>query len=139
METLAVYDINNYLKYHEDVIEVAGKEMEFYPYVGYGDENAPFVIYYLYHGIPSVEAYWNRHDNVRYCIYDVDIHRGLLIAEAFIDLLAKGDYISSPEGKEGTDVRLLSTYFVGSTVSEPSEKEGYYQVDLDFRIYYVKK
>lgn len=139
MDVLAVYDINDFLQSDSEVVEIAGKTMPFFPYVGYGDEDAPFVVYYMTHGVPRVEAYWNRHDNVRYCIYDVDVHRGLLIAERFIDLLSKGDFIASSDGKEGTDVRLLSTYFVGSSVLEPGEKEGFYQIDIDFRIYYVKR
>lgn len=137
--TPAVYDLNNYLKDHPDVVEVSGKEVDFYPIVGYGEEEAPFVIYLANPGIPSVEAFWNRYDAVTYSIYDSDIDRIFKLTEVFLDLLAKGDEISQSTGVEGTSVRILSTFYVDSNLEEAMEKDGWFRMTLNFILYYVIK
>lgn len=134
---IAAYDINNYLKADSTVQSIAGKTMNFFPIVGDGSETAPFVVYTVSNSIPTPEAWWNRYDAITYSIYDTNIDRMLQIGERFIYLLSKGDEISQSSGKEGTDVRLLSTYFVGSTLQDAIEKDGWFTMNLEFIIYFV--
>ena len=133
----AAYEINNYLKADSTVQSIAGKTMNFFPIVGDGSETAPFVVYTVSSSIPTPEAWWNRYDAITYSIYDTNIDRMLQIGERFIYLLSKGDEISQSSGKEGTDVRLLSTYFVGSTLQDAIEKDGWFTMNLEFIIYFV--
>jgi hypothetical protein len=137
MMTPAVYDLNNFLKNHPDVQEIAGTSLDFYPIVGYGEENPPFVVYIANPNIPSLEAFWNRYDVITYTIYDSNIDRLFKITEKFLDLLAKGDEISQPGGADGTSVRILSTYFVDSDLEEAMEKDGWFKMTLNFILYYV--
>lgn len=133
--TISVYDVNQFLKNDTELQTIAGKEMNFFPVIGYATEPPPFVIYYFYPSIPSVEAYWNRFDNIRYSIYDIDVDRMFKIAERMIYLLGRGDTVSQTGGIESVNHRFKSAIFVGSSVLEPLEKEGWYQMDLDFRLY----
>jgi hypothetical protein len=133
--TISIYDVNNFLKDDATLQSIAGKTMNFFPVIGYGTEAPPFVVYYFYPSIPSVEAFWNRYDNVRYSIYDSDADRLFKIAERFIYLLGRGDTVSQSGGIESENHRFKSSIFVGSSILEPLEKEGWYQMDLDFRIY----
>lgn len=139
ISTLAVYDINNYLSSDSTLQTIAGKTMSFFPIIGGGDENAPFVVYIVNHNIPSVEAWWNRYDSLSYAVYDTNIDRLLRIGERMIEMLSKGDVISESGGKEGTDVRLFSTSFDGSSLGEAIEKDGWFTMILDFTVYYVVK
>ena len=139
VSTLAVYDVNNFLKADSTLQSIAGKTMSFFPIIGSGSETAPFVVYFISHQIPNVESWWNRFDIVSYTVYDTDIDRLLRIGERVIELLSKGDAISDSGGKEGTDVRLFSTYFEGSSVGEAIERDGWFTMNLDFRIYYAVK
>jgi hypothetical protein len=139
ISTLAVYDINNFLKADSTLQTIAGKELPFFPIVGAGSETAPFVVYFISKNIPSVEAWWNRYDSVSYTVYDTDIDRLFRIGERMIELLSKGDAISDSGGKTGTDVRLFSTYFDGSEVAEAIERDGWFTMILDFTIYYAAK
>lgn len=132
---ISVYDINSYLKNDSGLANIAGKEINFFPAQGYGDEPAPFIVYFYYPFIPSVEAYWNRYDTVRYAIYDNDVDRLFQIAERIIELLGKADQIQG--NVPSSNVRVLSTYLASSNFSEPLEKEGWYQMDLDFSVYSV--
>jgi hypothetical protein len=133
--TISVYDVNDFLKNDATLTSIAGKEMNFFPVIGYGEETPPFVVYYFYPSIPSVEAFWNRYDNVRYSIYDSDVDRLFKISERFIFLLGRGDTVSQNGGIESENHRFKASMFVGSTLLEPLEKAGWYQMDLDFRIY----
>lgn len=135
---ISVYDINEYLRNDSDLANIAGKTMNFFPVVGYASETAPFVIYFYNPGIPSVEAFWNRFDTIRYSIYDSDADRLFQIAERFIDILGSGDTVQKPGGIAPDNVRVLSSQLLSSTVIEPIEKEGWYQMDLDFSVYSVK-
>ena len=139
ISTLAVYDINSHLSADSSLQTIAGKTMSFFPIIGGGDETAPFVVYFLNQEIPSVEAWWNRVDTVSYTVYDTDIDRLLRIGERIIEMLSKGDAISDSGGKEGSDVRLFSTQFTGSTVGEAIERDGWFTMVLDFRILYAAK
>jgi hypothetical protein len=139
ISTLAVYDVNSYLAADSTLQSIAGKTMSFFPIVGGTSETAPFAVYFLNQEIPSVEAWWNRYDTVSYTVYDTDIDRLFRIGERIIELLSKGDAISDSGGKEGTDVRLFSTFFTGSTVGEAIERDGWFTMIIDFRIYYVAK
>jgi hypothetical protein len=139
INTLAVYDINSFLKADSSLSSISGKSLGFFPIVAPDSELGPFVIYYINHNIPSVEAWWNRYDAVNYVIYDTDIDRMLRIGERMIDLLSKGDEISTSSGKEGTDTRIFSTYFNGSSVSESIERDGWFNMNLEFILYYVPK
>lgn len=133
--TISVYDVNDFLKNDSTLQTIAGKEMNFFPVIGYATEPPPFVIYYFYPSIPSVEAYWNRFDNIRYSIYDIDVDRMFKISERMIYLLGRGDTVGKTGGIESDYHRFKSAIFVGASVLEPLEKEGWYQMDLDFRLY----
>lgn len=135
----AVYDLNSYLKTKASIVAIAGKQMSFFPIIGYGDEAAPFVVYTYIPNIPTVEAFWNRYDSVNYSIYDNNIDRLYQLTEAFIELLAKGDQISQSGGVTGTDTRIYSTYFVDATSEEAMEKDGWFKMNLNFIIYYTAK
>lgn len=133
--TISIYDVNNFLKNDATLTSIAGKQMNFYPVIGYGEESPPFVIYFFSPAIPSVEAYWNRFDNIRYSIYDSDVDRLFKISERMIFLLGRGDSVSQSQGITSENHRFKSSMFVGSNLLEPLEKAGWYQMDLDFRIY----
>ena len=132
---ISVYDINQYLKNDTSLANIAGKTMSFFPAHGYGNEAAPFVVYFYYPFIPSVEAYWNRYDAVKYSIYDSDVDRLFQIGERIIELLGIADQIQG--NVPSSNVRVLSTYLASSNFIEPLEKEGWNQMDLDFSIYSV--
>lgn len=132
---ISVYDINTFLKADTALANIAGKTMNFFPVIGYGTESPPFVIYFYSPGIPSVESYWNRHDSILYSIYDSDVDRLFRISERMITLLGSGDQIQGDV--PSSNVRVLSSRLVSSSVSEPIEKEGWYQMDLDFVLYSV--
>lgn len=133
----AVYDLNNFLSNHEEIQEVAGAVVEFYPIIGYGEEHPPFVVYLANPNIPSLEAFWNRYDVITYTIYDSNIDRLFKITEKFLKILAQGDQISQSGGATGTSVRILSTYFVDSNLEEAMEKDGWFKMTLNFIMYYV--
>lgn len=132
---ISVYDVNQYLKDDSDLANIAGKTMNFFPAHGYGNEAPPFVVYFYYPFIPSVEAYWNRYDAVKYSIYDSDVDRLFQIGERIIELIGIADQIQG--NIPSSNVRVLSTYLASSNFIEPLEKEGWYQMDLDFSIYSV--
>lgn len=132
---ISVYDINTFLKADSDLANIAGKTMNFFPVIGYGTEPAPFVVYYYNPHIPSVESYWNRYDAIRYSIYDSDVDRMFKIGERMIELLGHGDEIQGTVSS--SNVRILSSQLVSTSVSEPIEKEGWYQMDLDFSLFSV--
>lgn len=139
MSVISVYDINGYIKDHSDITTLLGRELSIFPTIGYADETAPFVVYFFSPYVPSVEAFWNRRDVVVYEIYDTDIDRLLNIGEIIIDLLSKGDQISQPGGVAGTDVRILSTEVVSTSVQGPMERDGWYMMEIQFNIHHVKR
>jgi len=132
---ISVYDINTFLKTDSTLTNIAGKTMSFFPAHGYGDEAAPFVVYFYNPFIPSVESYWNRYDAIKYRIYDNDADRLFRITERIIELLGKSDQIQG--SVPSANVRVLSSYLVSSNFAEPIEKEGWYEMDLDFSVYSV--
>lgn len=132
---ISVYDINSYLRADTNLANIAGKTMNFFPAHGYGNEPAPFVVYFYYPFIPSVESYWNRYDSIRYSIYDSDVDRLFRTGERFIELLGIADQIQG--NVPSSNVRILSSYLTSSNFIEPLEKEGWYQMDLDFSVYSV--
>lgn len=133
----AIYDLNSFIKANSELESIAGRSLEFYPIIGYGEEQTPFVVYLANPNIPSLEAFWNRYDSVTYIIYDSDIDRIFKLTEKFLNLLSKGDEISQPGGATGTSVRILSTYFVDSELEEAIEKDGWFRMTLNFILYYV--
>lgn len=139
MSILSVYDINSFIKADSEIQTLAGKEISIFPAIAYGDEAAPFIIYYYSPIIPDVEAFWNRVDNVSYLIYDTDIDRMMNIGERIMELLGKGDQISQPGGKAGTDVRILSTVVNNAAINAPNERDGWYSMELEFDIHHVKR
>lgn len=132
--TVSVYDVNEFLKNDATLTSIAGKEMNFFPVIGYGDENPPFVVYYFSPSIASVDAYWMRTDTVRYSVYDSDVDRLLKISDRMILLLGRGHTVGDSGGITSSYHRFKSAIFLGSNLLEPMEKEGWYQMDLDFRI-----
>lgn len=133
--TISVYDVNTFLKNDAILQSLAGKTMNFFPVVGYGTELPPFVVYFYEPSIPSVEAFWNRNDHVRYSIYDSDVDRLFKMSERIIYLLGHGDTVQQDGGIESNNHRFKASVFIGSNILEPLEKEGWYQMDLDFRIF----
>lgn len=132
---ISVYDINTFLKADATLTSIAGKVMNFFPVLGYGTETPPFVIYYYNPSIPSVESYWNRYDAIRYSVYDSNVDRLFQISERMIYLLGRGDQIQGTV--PSSNVRVVSSQLVGTGLSEPLEKEGWYQMDLDFSVFSV--
>ena len=133
--SISVYDVNAFLKNDSTLQDIAGKEMNFFPVVGYGTELPPFVVYFFNPSIPSVESYWNRNDYIRYSLYDSDADRLFRLSERIIYLLGKGDSVQQTGGIESDSHRFKASVFLGSHLIEPIEKEGWYQMDLDFRIF----
>jgi len=137
ISTLAVYDINTFIKADSSLQTIAGKQMNIFPIIGPGSETAPFLVYYVSPSVPSVESWWNRYDVVSYVLYDTDINRLYQIGERLIEMLSKGDAISESGGANGTDTRIFSTIFNGAEVAEAIERDGWFTMNLDFTIYYV--
>ena len=133
--TISIYDVNTFLKNDATLQNIAGKTMNLFPVIGYGTELPPFIVYYYNPSIPSVEAYWNRQDIVCYSIYDSDVDRLFKLAERIIYLLGQGDTVQKSGGVTSSNHRFKSSVFLGSSVIEPLEKEGWYQMDLNFRIF----
>lgn len=136
---LAIYDLNNFLKADTELANIAGKAMSYFPVIAYSEETPPFVIYYASPSISSVEDWWNRYDNIRYCIYDSDVDRLYRLSERFLYLLGRGHTVGDSGGIQSNSSRILSSYFVDSSIEEPEEKDGWYKMDLDFRLYHVVK
>jgi hypothetical protein len=135
--TLPIYDINNYLKQDTDIVATAGKVMSFYPVVAPGVATAPYVVYYYNPLIPDPDRHWVRKDMVRYSIFDTDAERLFSIAELFIKKLGKADTVAKAGGitATGQDRRILSSMQTDSSLAVPLEKEGWYRMNLDFKIF----
>lgn len=127
---ISVYDVNTFLKADATLTSLAGKSMNFFPVIGYGSEAAPFVVYYYEPGTPSIESYWTRRDAVRYSIYDSDVSRLFSLTERFIALLGSSDQVQGTIPSDS--VRILNSFLYSTNLSEPMEKEGWYQMDMDF-------
>jgi hypothetical protein len=131
---LTAYSVNTALKADSDLSNIAGKVMNFFPVIATNGEPAPFVIYYYQPMVPNVEAYWMRKDSIRYSIFDTDADRLFKIAERIIDILSVGDQVAQSGGITGANSRILSSYQTGSSLVAPLEKEGWYRMNLDFKI-----
>ena len=131
---LSVYDINTALKADSSLANIAGKTMNFFPVVATNGETAPFVIYYYQPSIPSSEAYWMRKDIIRYSIFDTDADRLFRLSERVLAILGKADQVAQTGGITGANSRILSSYQIGSSLVAPLEKEGWYRMNLDFRV-----
>lgn len=134
--SLPIYDINNHLKVDSDIVAAAGKQMSFYPVIAPNTAVAPYVVYYYNPLIPNPDTPWLRKDVVRYSVFDTDVERLFAISELFIDLLGRADAISKSGGVEATgqDRRILASYQTDSSLAVPLEKEGWYRMNLDFKI-----
>lgn len=139
MTTVSVYDINSFIKSDATISNIAGKTIDIFPTIGYGNAVPPFIVYYYSPAIPDVEAFWFRSDAVLYSIYDTNAVRAIDLSERIIEMLGKGDQISQPGGKAGTDFRILSTELTDTSIEAPAERDGWYRVDLEFLIHHVKK
>ena len=131
---LSVYDINTALKADSSLANIAGKTMNYFPVVATNGETAPFVIYYYQPSIPSNEAYWMRKDIIRYSIFDTDVDRLFKISERILELLGKTGTIAQAGGVTGSNSRILSSYQTGSSLAAPLELNGWYRMNLDFRV-----
>lgn len=131
---VSVYDVNTYLIDDSTLANIAGKTMSFFPVVAPSSESAPFVVYYYQPMVPDVESYWMRCDYVRYSIFDSDAERLYSLGERLMELLTIGDLVSASGGITANNVRALSSYQVGSSITNPIEKEGWYRLNLDFKI-----
>ena len=134
MAKLSVYDVNAHLKADATLTSVAGKSMSFMPVVATNGETAPFVVYFYSPSIPSPDAYWIRKDNVRYSIFDTDVDRLFNIAERILAILGTTGSIAKSGGVVGTNSRILSSYQTGSSLAAPLELNGWYRMNLDFKI-----
>ena len=139
ISTIAIYDVNAYLKNDSVLGTIAGKQLNFFPVVATDAEPAPFVTYFYNPMIPDVEAYWQRYDIVKYSIFDTDADRLFRLSERFLEILGRGDQIAQAGGVNGTDVRIFSSYQIGSNLIAPLEINGWYRMNLDFKIIYVSK
>lgn len=137
LSSISVYDVNNFLKSDEEMSDIAGKEINFFPAVATDGELPPFVVYYYNPSISSPDTWWKRNDYVRYSIFDTDVDRMLRLSERFLEVLGRADQISQEGGIDGTDVRFLSSSFIKSAMSFPLEKAGWYRMNLDFRLCWV--
>jgi hypothetical protein len=84
--------------------------------------------------VPNVENYWQRCDYVKYSIFDTDVDRLFRLSERFIDLLSIGDGVAKQDGITSLSVRILSSYMTGSSLMAPLEINGWYRMNLDFKI-----
>ena len=50
---ISVYDINTFLKADTDLANIAGKTINYFPVLGYGNEAPPFAVYFYNPGIPN--------------------------------------------------------------------------------------
>jgi len=134
--SLPIYDINSHLKTDTDIVAAAGKQMNFYPVVAPGTATAPYVVYYYNPLIPNPDQHWLRKDVVRYSIFDTDVERLFNISELFIRELGKADAIAKATGvaATGQNRRILSSAQTDSSLAVPLEKEGWYRMNLDFKI-----
>jgi hypothetical protein len=137
LSAISVYDVNDFLKLDETIIEIAGKELNFFPAVATDGELAPFVVYYYNPSISSPDTWWKRNDYIRYSIFDTDVDRIFRLSERFLEVLGRADKISQEGGINGTEVRILTSSFVKSGLSYPMEKAGWYKMNLDFRLCWV--
>lgn len=131
---ISVYDVNTYLKNDTTMQSIAGKTMNFFPVISTDGESAPFVVYFYNPRVPNVEAYWQRNDYIKYSIFDTNVDRLFNISERFVDLLSIGDKVAQQSGIIGTNVRILSSQQVGSSLVAPLELNGFYRMNLDFKI-----
>jgi hypothetical protein len=136
---ISVYDVNTYLKNDTQIQTIAGKTMSFFPVVSTDGEPAPFVVYFYNPMVSNVETYWERYDYIKYSIFDTDVDRLFKISERFIDLLSIGDGVAKQNGITSTTVRILSSQQTGSSLLAPLEINGWYRMNLDFRICVVVK
>lgn len=136
---ISVYDVNAHLKNDTDIQEIAGKVMNFFPVIATDGEPAPFVVYFYNPMVSNVETYWQRYDYIKYSIFDTDADRLFRISERFIDLLSIGDGVAKQNGITSSTVRILSSIMVGSSLVAPLEINGWYRMNLDFRIIAVVK
>ena len=139
MSVISVYDVNNFLKADATVVSIAGKQMSFFPVVATDNEAAPFVVYFYNPVIPDVERYWHRCDFIKYSILDTNVDRLFQLSERFIEVLGRGDQIAQSGGIGGTDVRILCTHQLGSNLVAPLEVNGWYRMNLDFKICFVAR
>lgn len=139
MATISVYDINSFIKNDATITSIAGRTIDIFPTIGYGNADPPFIVYYYSPVIPDVESFWYRRDAVLYSIYDTDVDRVLNLGERIIELLGKGDEISQSSGVAGTNCRILSTEITDTSLEAPAERDGWYQMTLEFVIHHVKR
>jgi hypothetical protein len=136
---ISVYDVNTYLKNDSTIQSIAGKTMSFFPVVATDGEPAPFVVYFYNPTVSNVETYWERYDYIKYSIFDTDVDRLFRLSERFIDLLSIGDGVAQQNGITSDRVRILSAQQIGSSLVAPLEINGWYRMNLDFRICAVVK
>ncbi len=139
ISTIAVYDVNTFLKNDAQIVAIAGKTMNFFPVVATDAEPAPFVVYFYNPMVPDVEAYWLRYDVVKYSIFDTNVDRLFRLSERFVEILGSGDQIEASGGVSGTDTRIFSSYQTGSNLIAPLEINGWYRMNLDFKLCYISK
>ena len=75
-----------------------------------------------------------RKDIIRYSIFDTDADRLFRLSERVLEILGKADQVAQAGGITGTNSRILSSYQIGSSLVAPLEKEGWYRMNLDFRV-----
>ena len=55
MATISVYDINSFIKNDATITSIAGRTIDIFPTIGYGNADPPFIVYYYSPVIPDVE------------------------------------------------------------------------------------
>jgi hypothetical protein len=145
-DQIIAYDFNNELKENYNLKDIVGKKLQIYPMVAPNSAKPPFLVYFWIPGHIESSSYILRQDSLRYVIYDSNADRLFKISNKIISMFDVG---GGPRGpgvdttvQSGVNVnnvtnRILSSSLIGSRSVQPSEKEGWYSVQLDFTVIYV--
>lgn len=137
--SIVVYDINTHLKNDSTLETIAGKKMSIFPIVATDRQKAPYIVYFYTPNVSDVESYWLRHDYLRYSVFDVDVDRMFKIADRIVQLLGIGNEVNTQNGVISQNYRVLSSWQTGSSLGTPTEINGLYRINLDFKVCNVVK
>jgi len=135
-----IFDINSYVESDPAIKALnGGVNIDVYPLVGYEQTTAPFLLYWWMPGVFDVELYGVNVDSIRYHILDTNAERGFNIQRALKNRLNRGDAIQgqipSNEGRALWCVQLASgTGAFNAGLGSPTEREGFYEFQLNFQI-----
>lgn len=137
--SIVVYDINTHLKNDSILESIAGKKISIFPIVATDGEKSPYIVYFYTPTVSDVESYWLRHDYLRYSVFDINVDRMFKIANRIVELLAIGNEVNTENGVLSSNYRVLSSWQTGSSLGTPTEINGLYRINLDFKVCNVVK